>query len=100
MPEQKKWSGNMVENCKTLIKHLKQTTTDVQIGTSRVLYRAPQHRAMELIRNVAVERSTIYLQGWIRSWCAQWLLKRMKKVAQAMRLLVMWRVELSLSGRD
>ncbi len=64
-------------DCKMLIETMKEDLTKVQIGKSRVLYRAEQHRTMELIRNVAVEATTVRIQQNIRGWLARKLKKRL-----------------------
>ena len=51
-----------MDNCRTLIAEMKQDLASVQIGTTMVLYRAEQHRDMELRRNLAVESVTVYIQ--------------------------------------
>lgn len=51
-----------MDNCRTLIAEMKQDLSSVQIGTTMVLYRAEQHRDMELRRNLAVEAQAIYIQ--------------------------------------
>ena len=58
-PNTHRWSANNIENCKTLIQEMKQSFQLVQIGTTKVLYRAEQHRDMELRRNLAVEEVTV-----------------------------------------
>jgi len=40
--------------------------TQVQVGVTRILYRAAQHRDMELQRNLAVEATVVFLQKYIR----------------------------------
>ena len=65
-PHNHKWSGNVVADCKTLIGEMKQDLSQVQIGTTRVLYRADQNRAMELRRNLAVEDVTVFIQRALR----------------------------------
>jgi len=78
-PNTHRWSSNVVENCKTLIAHMGQDLSKVQIGTTKVLYRAEQHRDMELKRNLAVEEVTVYIQKYLRIKAAQLLVDRCKK---------------------
>lgn len=66
-PNTHRWSANVVENCKTLIAEMKQSLALVQIGTTKVLYRAEQHRDMELRRNLAVEEVTVFIQKHVSS---------------------------------
>jgi len=62
----KQWDNRVIENCKFLINSMGLDLTQVQIGSTRVLYRAEQHRVMELKRNLAVEEVTIYAQKYCR----------------------------------
>ena len=65
-PHTHRWGANAVDNCKTLIAEMKMDLNNVQIGTTRVLYRAEQNRAMELRRNLAVEDVTVFIQRALR----------------------------------
>lgn len=56
-----------------------QSTQQVQMGVTKVLYRAEQHKNMELKRNIAVEATVIYLQKMIRGWLARRLRRALKK---------------------
>ena len=67
-----------IAGCRTLIKEMGQTEDKVQIGKSRVLYRAEQHREMELKRNVAVEAATIKIQTCARGWLARRMKRRLR----------------------
>jgi hypothetical protein len=40
----------------------------VQIGKTMVLYKAVQHKEMELIRNVALEKAILTMQRFTRGW--------------------------------
>eukprot|EP00466_Bigelowiella_natans_P006255 jgi/Bigna1/140911/aug1.59_g15619 len=81
MPENRgKWGRDMIGNCTTLIKNFGLDTKVVQIGRSKVLYRAPQHRLMESKRQIAVERVVRFLQRVSRGFIARCLFKRMKKI--------------------
>jgi len=57
--------------CKALLDSLKGKFSAVQIGNSRVLYRANEHRDLELLRNLAVEKQSVILQAYIRRWKSQ-----------------------------
>jgi myosin heavy subunit len=46
---------------------MKQDLAAVQIGTTKVLYKAGEHSAMELRRNLAVEEVTVFIQKHVRS---------------------------------
>jgi len=65
-PNNFQWSKNMIDNCKLLIQEMGQDLKNVQIGATRVLYRAEQSRNMELRRNLAVEDVTVFVQRAIR----------------------------------
>jgi len=45
---------------------------DVQIGITKVLYRAAQHRDLELLRNIVVEKQTIVVQAGCSNLSALW----------------------------
>ena len=75
------WSNDVKANIPTLLQQMKQqyNTADlgaVQIGRTRVLYRAQQHREMELSRNLAVEKVTTLVQSYIRRRIARDLYQR------------------------
>lgn len=88
MKEKKDWSKNDIENCKTLIAFMKQNLTDVQIGTKRVLYRAQQHRAMELVRNVAVQKLIVFVQAVARGYMARNLFRRMRAIVPVLEAAI------------
>jgi len=80
---------NYRSGAESLIRSMKQDASIVQIGTTMVLYRAEQHRSMELVRNLAVEKTVIYIQKWVRRFLAQNLLKKMRAIKpELQRLLV------------
>jgi hypothetical protein len=64
-----------------LLKLMKMDLTQVQIGKTRVLYKAEQHRAMELRRFVALGSVAVVVQKFVRGWqtrkaLKEWKLKR------------------------
>ena len=65
VPKSYQWSNSVVDNCRVLIKHVKQEN-EFQVGRTRILYRAAQHRVIELQRNLAVESVTTIIQSYIR----------------------------------
>ena len=71
--------GNHKACCGALLKSLKGDFTAVQIGNTKTLYRAGEHRQFELLRNLAVEKQSIILQGYLRRWRAQ---KKAQKMFQ------------------
>lgn len=66
--------------CADLIKAMKQKAEEVQMGVSKVLYRAAQHKDMELQRNVAVEKTVIFLQRVTRGYQVRKIAKKLKKL--------------------
>jgi len=81
LPEYKgKWSNNHVANCKDIITNLGLNTDLIQIGRTKVLYRAREHRIMEEKRQVAVERVARVLQRVTRGFLARQLYRRMKAI--------------------
>ncbi|GAB5366355.1 hypothetical protein AAMO2058_001136700 [Amorphochlora amoebiformis] len=81
IPEfRRKWNRDVISNCKKLIKHFGLDTKKVQIGRTKVLYRAPEHRVMEAERQIHVERICCYLQNVIRGFLARCLYRRMKAI--------------------
>jgi myosin heavy subunit len=67
------------DGCRALIDEMKQDSS-VQIGKTRVLYRAPQHRDMELKRNFAIEKIVVYVQKWVRRFLVKKLAKQWRKL--------------------
>lgn len=51
-----------------------------QVGRTRILYRSPVHRRLELERTVAVERLLVRLQAHVRRWQAQGAVRRWRVV--------------------
>ena len=69
------WISLKGKNDKDRIKEIldltKQNFSDVQIGRTMVLYRAPQQRVLELLRNLALERICLVIQKWLRGCFAR-----------------------------
>lgn len=80
MGDSKRWGNNYKQNCAELIQHMGLSTEAVQIGTTMVLYRAHEHKSMELKRNLALESVAIYCQRFLRLKLAQTLKARCNKV--------------------
>ena len=66
-----KHKQNYKSACKDLIAALKGKFEAAQIGNTRVLYRAFEHRQFELLRNLAVEKQSIIMQAYMRRWATQ-----------------------------
>ena len=66
--------------CKRLIAEItkQKDMADVQVGKTLVLYRGAQHRDLELLRNVVVEKSVITIQAYNRGWRARKLAARLR----------------------
>ena len=71
--------------CRKLLASLKGDWTDVQIGRTKVLYRAKPQRALELLRNVQVERVTIVIQSELRRILTLASAERMRAVKPILR---------------
>ncbi|ELR21237.1 myosin1, putative [Acanthamoeba castellanii str. Neff] len=76
----KRYGPNLKQNCDLLLKSMKGDWSKVQVGKTRVLYRAPEQRGLELQRNIAVERVTIQIQAGVRRMFARRLYKRMRAI--------------------
>lgn len=66
--------------CRELVSSFPGDFSAVQVGKTRVLYRAPEHRRLELLRNVEVEKVTIRVQAKARGMNARQLLAQMLAV--------------------
>jgi hypothetical protein len=80
MPRSHNWSRDMIANARFLINEMKQDPEQVQIGKTMVLYRAKQHRDMDLRRNLAVEQVAIFIQKYARRNLAKLLEIRCKMI--------------------
>jgi len=69
------------DGCSKFIQEMKLNPDVIQIGKSRVLYRATEHRMMELRRNIAVERIVMFIQ---RNWRGS-LIRKMRKQYEAVK---------------
>jgi myosin heavy subunit len=52
-------TGDLKEQCKKIIKHMKLNPTNVQVGRAQVLYRAMEYRSLELQWSIATKHETI-----------------------------------------
>lgn len=88
VPEHKSVKGAKAI-CKAILAGLaassKMNFDECQIGNTRVLYRAPEHRNLELLRNVAVEKITIVLQAWQRRIIVHKMVKRLLEIRPILR---------------
>jgi len=78
--------SNYKDLCVNLLKSIaeQKNVSDVQVGKSLILYKAAQHRDLELIRNVVVERAVITLQAWNRGWRTRILTKKLKEMRKVL----------------
>ena len=65
---------------KELLALTKQDFSDVQIGRSMALYRAQNHRILELLRNLALERVCLIIQRWTRACLARKFKAKLLKI--------------------
>lgn len=54
MPDPNKKYSSPVQGCKEIISHMKLSDVNVKMGTTQVLYRADEHKALELQRSIRV----------------------------------------------
>ena len=81
MPEMNgRWTRSHIDNCQTLISEFGLDTKKVQVGRTKILYRAPEHRLMEHKRLIAVERLVRVIQRVGRGFIARCLYRRMKAI--------------------
>eukprot|EP00013_Stygamoeba_regulata_P023515 CAMPEP_0177666056 /NCGR_PEP_ID=MMETSP0447-20121125/21382_1 /TAXON_ID=0 /ORGANISM="Stygamoeba regulata, Strain BSH-02190019" /LENGTH=1567 /DNA_ID=CAMNT_0019172187 /DNA_START=105 /DNA_END=4808 /DNA_ORIENTATION=- len=72
--------GDVKGSVRALLAALPGDYSAAQIGSTRVLYRAKEHRSLELARNVAVEAKSIILQAYERTFRAQRMARRLFEV--------------------
>mmetsp|Transcript_31812 Transcript_31812/g.77526 ORF Transcript_31812/g.77526 Transcript_31812/m.77526 type:complete len:1662 (+) Transcript_31812:33-5018(+) len=90
MPKEK-WSGDYISRCQKLAKKM-DVAGKLKFGRTMVLYRASEHKEMSLTRNLAVEKTVIFLQAVYRGYAARKLKKKLLKVRPTLRA--------ALKGRD
>lgn len=73
--------------CDIIIKKMsqKKDMTYVQIGTTKVLYRAAQYREMELLRNVALSETITIIQAFNRGYNARSTYEAQNQIRMALR---------------
>ena len=70
---------NRVKNIKSIVKHAIADISDVVIGKTLVLYKAREHRLLQLMRHLALERLMPFCQAVVRSCLARELARRLRK---------------------
>jgi len=78
-------SGDVKGSCRLLLDSFKGDYGAVQIGRTRVLYRAKEHRDLELIRNVEVEKQVRIIQAYHQGWQSRALTRRLLEVRPILR---------------
>lgn len=76
-------SGNLRNQIAGLITAFK--VPNVQIGKTKVLYRATDHRDLELVRNVEVEKKVVVIQGFHLGWLSRCLTRRLLQIRPILR---------------
>ncbi|KNC53433.1 myosin XI-2 [Thecamonas trahens ATCC 50062] len=71
--------------CKDILESVRGDFSEVQIGRTRVLYRAKMHRALEVRLSIILHRMATKAQAAFRGFRARKLFAQMKKVDAAMR---------------
>ena len=73
--------------CEIIISKMaqKKDMSAVQIGVTKVLYRAAQYREMELLRNVALSETITIIQAFNRGWNARSTYAVMNDIRQTLR---------------
>eukprot|EP01094_Clydonella_sp_ATCC50884_P015120 TRINITY_DN2569_c0_g1_i1.p1 TRINITY_DN2569_c0_g1~~TRINITY_DN2569_c0_g1_i1.p1 ORF type:complete len:1924 (-),score=743.67 TRINITY_DN2569_c0_g1_i1:162-5840(-) len=80
--------------CEELLKISKQDFSDVQTGQSMMLYRAPEQRVMELLRNLSLERIALRIQAFTRGCIARRLHARLVKAKPVLEAAIAARTDL------
>jgi len=72
--------SNPAESCRRLLAAVPQDFSEVQIGNTLVLYRANEHRVLELLRNLKLELILPMLQRQIRRAIGWRYLRKVREV--------------------
>jgi myosin heavy subunit len=70
--------------CEEILQVSSQDFGDVQLGSSRVLYRAKEHRVLQLLRNLALETIVPRCQKVIRGHLARVMRRRLLKAEKGL----------------
>lgn len=70
--------------CEEIMQVSSQDFKDVQLGSSRVLYRAKEHRVLQLLRNLALETIVPRCQKVIRGHLARVMRRRLLKAEKGL----------------
>eukprot|EP00743_Colponemidia_sp_Colp-15_P007995 GILK01008660.1.p1 GENE.GILK01008660.1~~GILK01008660.1.p1 ORF type:complete len:2044 (+),score=493.00 GILK01008660.1:237-6368(+) len=80
---------NDKRSCETLLKRLEEDVSKIQVGLSQVLYRAEQHKRLELRRNLAIEKLILIAQKVYKGLRA----RKLKKALLAVRPILKKAIE-------
>ena len=73
--------------CEAILKKMgeKKDMSNIQLGVTKVLYRAVQYREIELLRNVALSETITVIQAYNRGWNARSLYERQHAIRLQLR---------------
>ena len=80
--------GGDRDKCRALLKHLNQDFGAVKMGATMVLYRSPEHRVLELLRNLALEKLVPKAQRGARAGMGRRYLAVLKRVKADLKTLL------------
>lgn len=70
--------GGAVDVCRTILNSINQNFSKVAIGNTMILYRAEEHRILELLRNLCLDRVIPVAQRMARKFVGRKFLKALK----------------------
>lgn len=73
-------SGDLVATCRAILTSVQQDFSKVAIGLTMVLYRAEEHRVLELLRNLCLEKILPVAQRVARRYIGRKYIKVLKQV--------------------
>ncbi|KAH8069643.1 hypothetical protein JL720_11947 [Aureococcus anophagefferens] len=76
------------DKCRALLKNLNQDFGAVKMGATMVLYRSPEHRVLELLRNLALEKLVPKAQRGARAGMGRRYLAVLKRVKADLKTLL------------
>jgi Myosin head (motor domain)/MyTH4 domain len=77
--------GAVKQHCQALLDAVPHNLSAAQIGRTRVLYRATEHRSLELVRSVEVEKKVVIMQAYHHGWQSRALARRLLEVRPILR---------------
>jgi myosin-7 len=89
MQDDRSWlklEGNTIqERIESLVKQARADVSGVVVGKTRCLYRAPEHRLLQLMRHLALERLVPDCQRVVRGFFAREMKRRLLKANEGLR---------------